>query len=291
MVPMKATLLFVLLCLRWSLVEVQSQTEYPYIFFRRTILPNHSYVNISRVRENRNWNTLQCHTDLSTCCHSQNGIPARGDWFAPGSDTRLPFGNEEWPHGIYQDRQSQIVHLRRNNSAANEPSGIYHCVIPTNAVHDDSDPSVGETVCVGLYTGEGGTCAYLNNTLVYTTLCPMKILFVKFILGVITIPGGILFTVDSDLNGVSLQFTLTCISTGGPATIVTWTRNSVTVTEGNKTVLDNHVTSQYTHTLTVTGRLGGLYTCTVANNRPSGASALLTVQGIHILYLVLVLVG
>ena len=86
---------------------------------------------------------------------------------------------------------------------------------------------------------------------------------------------------DSDLNGASPQFTLTCISTGGPATTVTWTRDSVTVTEGTETVLDNRRISQYTHTLTVSGRLGGLYTCTVANNRPSNnkASAQLTVQG------------
>ena len=90
------------------------------------------------------------------------------------------------------------------------------------------------------------------------------------------------FTVDSDLNGPRIQFALTCISTGGPATTVTWTRDTVTVTEGNETVLDNHTTSQYTHTLTVTERLGGDYVCTVANNRPSNneSSAQLTVQGI-----------
>ena len=73
--------------------------------------------------------------------------------------------------------------------------------------------------------------------------------------------------------------TLTCISTGGPATTVTWTRDSVTVTEGTETVLDDPVTAQYTHTLTVTGRLEGLYTCTVANDRPSSDSANITVQG------------
>ena len=68
------------------------------------------------------------------------------------------------------------------------------------------------------------------------------------------------------------QFTLTCISTGGPATTVTWTRDSTTVTEGNKkTVLNDPVTAQYTHTLTMT--LPGLYTCTVANNKPSHDSA------------------
>ena len=88
------------------------------------------------------------------------------------------------------------------------------------------------------------------------------------------------FTLDSD-HGASPQFTLTCISSGGPATTVTWTRDSITVTEGTETVLDNRVTSQYTHTLSVTERLGGLYDCTVINNRPSGASVELYVQGIH----------
>ena len=81
------------------------------------------------------------------------------------------------------------------------------------------------------------------------------------------------------MNGPSPQFTPTCISTGGPATTVTWTRDSTTVTEGTETVLDDSVTAQYTHTLTVTGHLGGLYTCTVSNNKPSSASASITVTG------------
>ena len=53
---------------------------------------------------------------------------------------------------------------------------------------------------------------------------------------------------DSDLNGAIPQFTLTCICTGGPATTVTWTRDSTTVTEGTETVLNDPVTAQYTHT-------------------------------------------
>ena len=74
-----------------------------------------------------------------------------------------------------------------------------------------------------------------------------------------------------------LFYILTCISTGGPATTVTWTRDSTTVTEGNKTVLNDPVTAQYTHTLTVTGRLPyGLYTCIVANTKPSHDSASLS---------------
>ena len=85
-------------------------------------------------------------------------------------------------------------------------------------------------------------------------------------------------TVDSDLNGASPQFTLTCNSTGGPATTVTWTRDNVIITEGTETVLNDPVTPQYTHTLTVT-KEGG-YTCIVANNKPSIASAIIIVTGI-----------
>ena len=91
---------------------------------------------------------------------------------------------------------------------------------------------------------------------------------------------------NPDFNGASPQFTLTCISTGGPATTVTWTRDSDTVSEGTETVLDEPVTAQYTHILIVTGRLGGVYTCTVGNNRPSQVSAALSVQGMVTLVLV-----
>ena len=93
-------------------------------------------------------------------------------------------------------------------------------------------------------------------------------------IGDITIFDGLSYTMIHDRT-----FTLTCISTGGPATTITWTRDSDTVTEGTETVLDDPVTAQYTHTLTVTGRLPGLYTCTVTNNKPSSDSASLIVRG------------
>ena len=79
------------------------------------------------------------------------------------------------------------------------------------------------------------------------------------IVGTITISGGV--TYDSD------QLTLTCISTGGPATTVSWTRDSVNVGEGTETVLNDTETARHTHTLTIS--LAGEYTCTVANNKPS----------------------
>ena len=79
--------------------------------------------------------------------------------------------------------------------------------------------------------------------------------------GHIQLSGGMTFTLDSDS-----QYTLTCISTGGPATTVTWTSYSTTVTEGTETVLDDPATAQYTHTLTVYGIWKGHYICSMAND-------------------------
>ena len=76
------------------------------------------------------------------------------------------------------------------------------------------------------------------------------------------------------------EFTLTCTSTGGPATTVTWTRDSQTAVGERRSEVVNGETAEYTNTLTVTGRLPGLYTCTVTNDvTPDGASVSITVQG------------
>ena len=85
---------------------------------------------------------------------------------------------------------------------------------------------------------------------------------------------------DSDLNGASLQFTLTCISTGGPATTAAWTRDSATAMGDAVTVFNDVATATYTHTLIVTGRTEGLYRCNMSNNKPSSAAAELNVAGI-----------
>ena len=124
------------------------------------------------------------------------------------------------------------------------------------------------------------------NLLTHSNFFPMHIYIYTFsyvihmlsLLGDVIIPGDVTLTVDSDIRA-SHQFSLTCISTGGPATTVTWARDSTTAMGDEMTVLDNATTAQYTHTLTVTGRLGGLYQCTVSNAKPSSDSASLTVQG------------
>ena len=83
------------------------------------------------------------------------------------------------------------------------------------------------------------------------------------------------FQLTSELNATIPTFTLTCVSTGSPATTVSWRRKDGTV--NNRTVTEDenhHITSQiliypvnatYNHTLAVTGRLEGQYECRVSN--------------------------
>ena len=79
-----------------------------------------------------------------------------------------------------------------------------------------------------------------------------------------------------ETSRTSTQLNITLITTGGPATTVTWTRGSDIVTEGNVTVLDDQVSAQYTHTLTVTEMtsypLLYMYSCSVSNNGPSSVT-------------------
>ena len=131
---------------------VCSQT-FPYVSFMGQTLANHSYVDLSLVGDDVSGSdSVQCHTDLESCCSGLQGIH-RGDWYSPGSTDRLPFSNEGG--NVIEQRLPQRVDLRRRNSAIS-PVGIYHCDIPTVAVHDDDDRSVRATVYVGLYTGNGG---------------------------------------------------------------------------------------------------------------------------------------
>ena len=147
-------LLALLLSLLWSLMEVHSQTEYPYVSFMGENLPNHAYVDLTLVGNDitDSGNTVRCHTDLETCCTINQGIH-RGDWYFPNSSVLAGAGGGS---DIYKRREPQVVHLRRRYDATS-PSGIYHCEIETEAVHDNNvDTIFGETVYVGLYVpGEG----------------------------------------------------------------------------------------------------------------------------------------
>ena len=81
----------------------------------------------------------------------------------------------------------------------------------------------------------------------------------------------ITFQLDTDPATDPPVFTLTCTSTGGPSTTVSWRRDGILLSDDStynitSQILVNLITDTYNHTLTVTGRLLGVYQCNVDNN-------------------------
>ena len=117
------------------------------------------------------------------------------------------------------------------------------------------------------------------NTLVYLyTICVPMI----SLTGNVTV-SSVQFQRTSELNATTPTFTLTCTSTGGPATTVSWRRDGTMLSDDSTYSITSQVTdamtATYNHTLTVTGRLVGEYECNVSNNKPSSSSGMVTVVG------------
>ena len=141
---MRKIILPLFLSLLWSLAC--SQQTFPYVSFMGQTLANHSYVNLRQVgSDGSGIDNVQCHTDLSTCCSRTDGLH-RGDWYFPNG-TRLPFSGGSVVIG--ESRGNRAVFVRRSGGIA--PSGIYRCDFATVAVHHPNNPSVRDTVYLGLY--------------------------------------------------------------------------------------------------------------------------------------------
>ena len=89
--------------------------------------------------------------------------------------------------------------------------------------------------------------------------------------GVLFNPPKLFFTLDSEVSEDPPEFTLTCVSKGGPATRVVWRRDGKEITENStystsQIIVDTSSTTVYNNTLRVRGREGGVYRCTVSNS-------------------------
>ena len=105
-------------------------------------LLNHSYVNLSLVGNASNGSdSVQCHTDLSTCCSS---VSNSSGWFPPRGQR---MGN------IYETPGDQQINLHYGGM-----SGVYYCLIPVDGGTDESDH-----VYVGLYDKGGEETTNVMN--------------------------------------------------------------------------------------------------------------------------------
>ena len=244
------------------MVGVHSQTV-PYLTFMEEILPNNSYVDLSLVGEGET-DVIICHTD---CCNNSN---ITGEWFFP-NETSLPdadIGNAS-TNPISQKWLHQGIQLQRGPNTSNIstiPSGIYRCDIAVSQTKN-------KTLYVGIY-GSGGALVrippsnYINFIYLYSY---------KYFVVYLTIFNNCNFFIVGNLAISDFSIAdsvLTCISTGGPVTTITWTRNSVIIPDNANytqvTVLDDSITGRYIHTLsTATMFVAGVYECAVSNNKSS----------------------
>ena len=86
-----------------------------------------------------------------------------------------------------------------------------------------------------------------------------------YILCLYLLCAGSLLVSGPVFSGGGLPSTLTCVSSNLPATTIEWTLNGNTLSDALTTsVLIDPLTSQYTHTLTLTERQGGEYGCSLS---------------------------
>ena len=151
-------------------------------------------------------------------------------------------------------------------------TGIYYCKIP------DDNAGV-QILYIGVYT-KFNTTGQL--TCIICRLFASSLSCFHFTSGTLEVMP-LQFQLTSELTAPTPTFTLTCTSTGGPATTVSWTVNSHTVTEDK----DHHITSQiltepvnatYNHTLAVNGRMEGKYECRVSNRKSSASGSLMAMS-------------
>ena len=212
---------------------------------------SHSLVILTDIGEG-DTAALLCLTDREMCCRGSDG-GAGGDWYYPdGGLVPFAFGGTS----IYQTRGASRVRLNRRNDAQS-PTGVYRC--------DVLDASgTNQSIYVGVYLEGRGTFFLHYHGIPNHTV------------SVIT-PGSP--TVDSLTFAAE---SLTCSSSGGPATTVIWERNGVPLNvnggaayQQTQTVT-NPVTADYQTILTSNNVsvFAGSFTCTVSNTRGSATETI-----------------
>ena len=98
-------------------------------------------------------------------------------------------------------------------------------------------------------------------------------------IGALFNPPSLYFTLDSEVSEDPPQFTLTCVSKGGPATLVVWRMDGKDITENStystsQIIVDTSSITVYNNTLRVRGREVGVYRCAVSNIQNDIAAAL-----------------
>ena len=238
------------------------------LMFEGKSLANNSLVDLENIgiTDQLSDASLQCTTNKTDCCHLAYNTVRFGWWYYPNG-TEVTNNNFD----LYRHRGRSVAYLNRRKGGM---GGIYRCKITDRH-------GVNLTWFVGLYAGqEGNKLSPCSQFVVQIKVgwCPRpgckvpdlnKIWICMFCFWLGT-PSVTSLTFDRESR------TLTCTSTGGPATTVTWSRDGVVITlnatyQQTQTIVDT-VEGTYETVLTIDtsvswSNIVGTYNCTVENAR------------------------
>ena len=216
-------------------------------FHHGTLLPNNSIVLLRDIGEGSE--ALFCLTPSTNCCTS------RGAWrLASGSSV-----SESASSNFYFSRGNSILLLNRRSSATG-PTGIFRCLVPLS----NTPGSPAQTLYVGIYQNQG-----VGSYTQYLKLWVRSLIF----------SSG---SLSATLTYEAPSHTLSCVSSGGPVSTVTWRRNGDLITSISPYQLSQSlmsgVTSTFLNVLTITSGntedYNGTFSCTVSNSRGSASQSL-----------------
>ena len=199
-----------------------------YLSLRGVVYANNSVISITEIgvtNPDTNLNEgLQCITDRIPCCRRDFRT---GEWYFP--NRTMVSGQSNSP-SFYRNRgmDDGTVNLNRINANVMMPTGLFCCKVPDGT-------GIVQTVCV-------------------TIILPPN-------------PEAISQEVDFQLissqNSMDVSFSLTCNSSGGPVSSVTWIRDGFLLGNTGPVVLTDASTASYTNVLEVNSRAPGTYTCQI----------------------------
>ena len=190
--------------------------------------------------------SLNCVTDNSECC--SNG---QGNWYDERGDE--VHQESDGKSDLYVTRGQGVVYLNHRTGGS---VGLWRCDIP------DSN---GVQQSIYIYLGTSFTGIHCTHIL------PLLYLEKKLSTDMVK-TASMFFTLNSEVSEDPPQFTLTCVSKGGPAIRVVWRRDGKEIAENStystsQIIVDTSSTTVYNNTLRVRGREGGAYQCDVTNRQ------------------------
>ena len=223
---------------------------------------NNSYINLNIISTEKG--ALRC------LCSIQN-YSFVGDW--KDKSGRPAHQGLKGANCLYVTGENGRIYLNRKTECIQPATGLWRCTMPE--------------------CGEESTYVYIGNSTAAGRFSSSNKIAIIFTCDT-SIHAGLLhsnepanFTLHTEPNAGVPEFTISCITNGGPASTVEWHRGDLNIkldkNDDYQTsqIILNTETSTYDNRLRFSGRESVMYTCIISNAREkSSVEKSLTIEGI-----------